>query len=83
MKIRISNPITRFFGKYSLHTYLMNRISMTIFSYLLLHKSVNFKVFRYKMLLFAIAVVVASALLGVIQERICRGIKRVAVRTEN
>ncbi len=25
MKYHVSNPVTRFFGKYSLHTYLMNR----------------------------------------------------------
>ncbi len=30
MKIRTINPITRFFGKYSLHTYLMNLMALLI-----------------------------------------------------
>ena len=31
MKIRTINPVTRFFGKYSLHTYLMNLMTLEIF----------------------------------------------------
>ncbi len=34
MKYHVSNPISRFFGKYSLHTYLMNLMAITLFRFL-------------------------------------------------
>ena len=34
MKYHVSNPITRFFGKYSLHTYLMNLAAITLMNFL-------------------------------------------------
>ena len=36
MKIRTINPISRFFGKYSLDTYMMNLMALLIFRPLLL-----------------------------------------------
>ena len=34
MKYHVSNPISRFFGKYSLHTYLVNLMAITLFRFL-------------------------------------------------
>jgi len=34
MKYHVSNPITRFFGKYSLHTYLMNLAAITLMNFM-------------------------------------------------
>lgn len=34
MKYHVSNPISRFFGKYSLHTYLMNLAALTVMNFM-------------------------------------------------
>lgn len=75
MKIKISNPITRFFGKYSLHTYLMNLIPLSLFHFLIYKNGKPyFELFNYNLAIYIAAVLVCSVLLAIFEERICRGI---------
>ncbi len=73
MKIKVSNPVTRFFGKYSLHTYLMNLIPISLF-YFLLYKNGKpyFGLGNYNLALYIVAVMGGSVLLAILEERICR-----------
>lgn len=75
MKIKISNPITSFFGKYSLHTYLMNLLPIMLFRFLIYRNGKPyFELFNYNLALYIITVVACSVLLAVFEERICRGV---------
>jgi len=72
MKIKISNPVTGFFGKYALHTYLMNLMALKIFYFMIYEKGKAFyKPFNYNLAAYIIAVILASMLMGVIEEKIC------------
>ncbi len=69
MKYHVSNPVSRFFGKYSLHTYLMNLAALTAFRFMLKTNtpaSVGNGVF----LGYALAVIAASVLLGVGEQKL-------------
>ena len=69
MKYHASNPVTRFFGKYSLHTYLMNLAALTAFRFLQKADS-PIKAGKYNVLVYALAVIIASALLGVAEQKL-------------
>ena len=69
MKYHVSNPVTRFFGKYSLHTYLMNLAALTAFRFLQKADS-PIKAGKYNVLVYALAVIIASALLGVAEQKL-------------
>ena len=64
MKYHVSNPVTRFFGKYSLHTYLMNLAALTAFRFML-QANTPASVGNHVFIGYALAVIAASVLLGV------------------
>ena len=73
MKYYVVNPVSRFFGKYSLHTYLMNLMALTLLRFL----SYNFEESPFYMggvypnlLAFAIGVIILSVLLGVGEQKL-------------
>lgn len=77
MKINTSNPVTRFFGKYSLHTYLMNFIPIYYFSYLIFRNRLTYiKPFSTNLALYAALVIIATVILAIAEERICYGVTR-------
>lgn len=66
MKYLVRNPITRFFGKYSLDTYLMNFIPINVFGFLLYgkaSKTIGSK-FDLNLLAYLVCVFAASVALG-------------------
>lgn len=73
MKYHVSNPISRFFGKYSLHTYLMNLAAITLLRFLQYND--EFSPFymggKYNNLfVFAIGVIILTVALGVMEYKI-------------
>lgn len=73
MKYYVVNPVSRFFGKYSLHTYLMNLMALTLLRFL----SYNFEESPFYMggvypnlLAYAIGVIILSVLLGVGEQKL-------------
>ncbi len=73
MKYYVVNPVSRFFGKYSLHTYLMNLMALTLLRFL----SYNVEESPFYMggvypnlLAFAIGVIILSVLLGVGEQKL-------------
>lgn len=84
MKIKIANPITKFFAKYSLHTYLMNLLPITVFSFLLYKWDRPFyKPLNWNLGLYIVAVVSSSILLGVAEEKLCALIGRLGNKIGN
>ncbi len=84
MKIKVSNPVTRFFGKYSLHTYLMNLIALEVFRFLIYTKEgPRFEYLNYNLGLFVLASILLSILLGLVEERICYGVNKLLFREKN
>lgn len=79
MKYHVSNPVTRFFGKYSLHTYLMNLAAITALRFLQKSSS-PIKAGKYNLLVYAVAVIVASALLGVAEQKLTELIQKLLFR---
>lgn len=75
MKIKVSNPITEFFGKYSLHTYMMNLLAISLFYFLIYrNRKPYISANNGNLALFAVAVMGASILLALLEEKICSGI---------
>ena len=79
MKYHVVNPVTQFFGKYSLHTYLMNLAALTALRFL----SYNFDESPFylggtysNLLAYAIGVIILSVLLGVAEQRITESVQR-------
>ena len=79
MKYHVVNPVTKFFGKYSLHTYLMNLAALTALRFL----SYNFDDSPFylggtynNLLAYAIGVFVLSVLLGVAEQNITEAVQR-------
>ena len=73
MKYHVVNKVSKFFGKYSLHTYLMNLMALTLLRFL----SYNFEESPFYMggvypnlLAFAIGVIILSVLLGVFEQKL-------------
>ena len=71
MKYHVNNPVSRFFGKYSLHTYLMNLAALTAFRFILQVKDIT-KAGNSVFLIYAIAVIAASVLLGVGEQELTK-----------
>ena len=71
MKYHVNNPVSRFFGKYSLHTYLMNLAALTAFRFILQAKDIA-KAGNSVFLIYAIAVIAASVLLGVGEQELTK-----------
>ncbi len=80
MKYHVNNPVTRFFGKYSLHTYLMNLMAITVLRFLQKNETSPFKAGKYNLLIYAVAVVVVTVILGVIEKYMCDGVTKVLFR---
>ncbi|MBQ1744217.1 MAG: acyltransferase [Clostridiales bacterium] len=73
MKYHVSNPISRFFGKYSLHTYLMNLAAIMLLRFLQYNDegSPFYMGDRYNNLFaFAIGVILLTVALGVCEYKI-------------
>lgn len=75
MKYHVNNPVSRFFGKYSLHTYLMNLAALTAFRFILQVKDIA-KAGNSVFLIYAIAVIAASVLLGVGEQELTKFLQK-------
>ena len=77
LKYKVSNPVSRFFGKYSLETYMMNLIAITAFRFLLYkphpqYGSIPFyKTGHYNLAIYFAAVFAATILLGLLYKFLC------------
>ncbi|MBR5418627.1 MAG: hypothetical protein IK109_11460, partial [Clostridiales bacterium] len=77
MKYHVENPVTKFFGKYSLDTYLMNLMALEITRFLMEKKKFPFVIKNSnKLLIFAITVFVLTIVLGVIEKKLTDLIKK-------
>ena len=79
MKYHVSNPVTRFFGKYSLHTYLMNLAALTALRFLQPATS-PVKAGKYNLLVYALGVIILSALLGVAEQKLTELLQKLLFR---
>ncbi len=77
LKYKVSNLVSRFFGKYSLETYMMNLIAITAFRFLLYkphpqYGSIPFyKTGHYNLAIYFAAVFAATILLGLLYKLLC------------
>lgn len=77
LKYKVSNPISRFFGKLSLETYMMNLIAITAFRFLMYkphpqYGSIPFyKTGHYNLAIYFAAVFAATILLGLLYKFLC------------
>ena len=79
MKYHVSNPISRFFGKYSLHTYLMNLAALTALRFLQTSSS-PIKAGKYNLLVYAIAVIAVTILLGIGEQKLTELVQKLLFR---
>ena len=70
MKYHVENPVTRFFGKYSLHTYLMNLAALTVLRFLQKDATSPIKAGKYDLLVYALGVIILSVILGVAEQEL-------------
>ncbi len=78
MKYHVKNPVLAFFGKYSLHTYLMNLAVITFFRFMTF--PVLFDYGKGNFLLFAICVLAFSTLFGVGEQKLTDRILKLLFR---
>ena len=77
LKYKVSNPVSRFFGKLSLETYMMNLIAITAFRFLMYkphpqYGSLPFyKTGHYNLAIYLAAVFAATILLGLLYKFLC------------
>ena len=73
LKYKVSNPISRFFGKYSLETYMMNLIAITAFRFLLYRTggAPVYKAGHYNLAIYFAAVFAVTILLGLLYKFLC------------
>ena len=77
LKYKVSNPVSRFFGKLSLETYMMNLIAITVFRFLMYkphpqYGSIPFyKTGHYNLAIYFAAVFAATILLGLFYKFLC------------
>lgn len=80
MKYRTDNPVLKFFGKYSLDTYLMNLMPLTAFEFLIQKGTARIvpirKPYNYNLAVYIVLVTVATVVLALIENRIVRIIRR-------
>ena len=79
MKYHVSNPVSRFFGKYSLHTYLMNLAALTAVRFLQTSDS-PIKAGKYNLLVYALAVFALTILAGVGEQKLTELIQKLLFR---
>lgn len=71
MKYHVSNPVTQFFGKYSLHTYLMNLAAICLFRFVEVPDVVVcVGDVKNNLFIYALAVIFVSVLFGVGEQRL-------------
>ncbi|MBQ4190366.1 MAG: acyltransferase family protein [Clostridiales bacterium] len=81
MKYHVSNPVTRFFGKYSLHTYLMNLAAITFCRFLEVPDAlVMVGDVKNNLFMFAIAVIILSVLLGMLEYKVTTAVQNLIYR---
>ena len=77
LKYKVSNPVSRFFGKISLDTYMMNLIAITAFRFLLYtpHPQYGsmpvYKTGNYNLAIYCAAVFIVTILLGLLYKFLC------------
>ena len=77
LKFKTSNPVSRFFGKYSLETYMMNLIPLTAFRFLLYKQDPQwgwapfYRAGHYNLAIYFAAVFVFTILLGMLYKFLC------------
>ncbi len=75
MKVKVFNPILSFFGKYSLHTYLMNLLAIMVFRFLIFQNGQPYyEPFGYNLVAYIVAVPAGSILLALVEEKLCKWI---------
>lgn len=79
MKFHSVNPITKFFGKYSLHTYLMNYVAIAITEEFI-DKQHFFNKYRYFIVAYVVGVIVLSVVLGLMEYYATEGIAKLLFR---
>lgn len=77
MKYHASNPVTRFFGKFSLDTYLMNLMAIETMRFLQSNKTSPFKAGKYNLLVYALGVFAVTVIMGVAEYYVTAGVKKV------
>ena len=77
MKYHAENPVTRFFGKFSLHTYLMNLMALEMVRFLQKDDTSPIKAGKYDLLIYALAVFALSVIFGVAEYYITEFVKKV------
>ena len=82
LKYKVSNPVSRFFGKYSLETYMMNLIPLTAFRFLIYKSNGQwgfaplYKTGNYNLALYFAAVFAFTILLGILYKLWCGFIQK-------
>ena len=77
LKYKVSNPVSRFFGKISLETYMMNLIMITVFRFLLYKTDPQwgampvYKAGHYNLAIYFAAVFAGTILLGLLYKFLC------------
>ncbi len=69
MKYHTINPVTKFFGKYSLHTYLMNLMAIMSFRFLEIPDTPFYNA-KFYLFFYCGAVILLSTLLGIVELKI-------------
>ena len=69
MKYHTINPVTKFFGKYSLHTYLMNLMAIMSFRFLEIPDTPFYNA-KFYLFFYCGAVILVSTLLGIVELKI-------------
>ncbi len=82
LKYKVSNPVSRFFGKLSLETYMMNLIAISAFYFLIYKPNGNFdsapyyKAGNYNLAIYLVAVFAGTILLALIYKALCSLLQR-------
>jgi len=82
LKYKVSNPVSRFFGKISLETYMMNLLVITAFRFLLYTNNNQYgmmpfyKPGNYNLAIYLIAVFAGTILLALLYKLLCDLIKK-------
>lgn len=80
MKYHVTNPVSRFFGKYSLHTYLMNLAAISVLRFLQKDSSSPIKAGKYDLLVYALAVIALTVILGVLEQKLTELLQKALFR---
>ena len=78
MKYHVKNPVWAFFGKYSLHTYLMNLAAITLMRFVEVPAFFDFGKGNY--LIYGLAVIAISTFAGVKEQQLTEFVQRLLFR---